>query len=773
MEQETNLNSVQNSKFSKIFEYCLLLSVLLLPIIFVPSIYITVFSAKIALIVTVAVVFTASLLASILSSGTISLPKSKFLIPLATLPFVAIISSFFSGAVVKSIAGQIFDLGTSGSIFLLTMIAFMAIFAVKDNVRVALKTYLFLIASSVIVLIHLVIKAFAVSWIPVSVASKIPSFLVGGSIDTSIFLSIVSIACLTSLNMLSLPQKTRYILYGVLSLSVLFVGATGFMPATILLGLFSLVYFVYTFSWSSSQDKSSAVYRKMSMSSLIVLAFSIIFIISSGKLGGLLSSFLNINSIEVRPNVGVTMNLISESWKQNALLGVGPNMFKELWDLKMPQNINLTQFWAAEFSFGSGFVPTMAATTGILGFLSILIFLAMYIKSGFKSIFLSSQDINLRYVSSTSFFVSMFLWAMAFIYSPSISILGLTFVFTGIFAGTLVLQGMTETTKINIFKNPKVNFASVFIIVVLLISSVAFGYFVWERVLAAYVFQKGDSSNAVNLAPTDLYFRGISGEALSKVGDIIGSVSSVDNLSESQKTEIQSAVSLSINAAREAISWDPKNYQNWFALGRIYEVLAINGLAGASESAKAAFTEAQLRAPVNPAIPLAFGRLSAMDRNLDEARAYISKAIELKGNYTDAYFTLAQLEVSDNNIPGAIKSVEAATLLDPQNAVLYFQLGLLKYNNKDYAGASKAFERAVEIIPDYANARYFLGLSYDRLGRDSDAIDQFENIQKSNPDNSEIRLILSNLKAGRSPFSDAKPPVDDKPEKRSNPPIEE
>jgi len=145
----------------------------------------------------------------------------------------------------------------------------------------------------------------------------------------------------------------------------------------------------------------------------------------------------------------------------------------------------------------------------------------------------------------------------------------------------------------------------------------------------------------------------------------------------------------------------------------------------------------------------------------------------MKSNYTDAYFTLAQLEVSENNIPGAIKSVESATLVDPQNSSLYFQLGLLKYNNNDFSGAASAFEQAVNLVPNYANAQYFLGLSYYKTGDNEKAIAQFEELAKTNPDNAEISLILKNLKKGDAPFADAKPPVDSKPQNRETLPIEE
>ena len=77
------------------------------------------------------------------------------------------------------------------------------------------------------------------------------------------------------------------------------------------------------------------------------------------------------------------------------------------------------------------------------------------------------------------------------------------------------------------------------------------------------------------------------------------------------------------------------------------------------------------------------------------------------------------------------------------------------------------------LSPGYANARYFLGLSYEKLGRVKDAISQFTELKITNPDNKEVSLILSNLKAGRAPFANATPPIDNKPEKRSSLPIDE
>jgi len=129
--------------------------------------------------------------------------------------------------------------------------------------------------------------------------------------------------------------------------------------------------------------------------------------------------------------------------------------------------------------------------------------------------------------------------------------------------------------------------------------------------------------------------------------------------------------------------------------------------------------------------------------------------------------------VQEGNIKGAIASVEAAAAIAPDDSSIFFQLGLLRFNDKDYAGAAGALERATTLNPTYANAKYFLGLSYEKLERKADAVKQFTDLATTNPDNKEISLILSNLKAGRNPFLDATPPVDNKPEKRATLPVKE
>ena len=138
----------------------------------------------------------------------------------------------------------------------------------------------------------------------------------------------------------------------------------------------------------------------------------------------------------------------------------------------------------------------------------------------------------------------------------------------------------------------------------------------------------------------------------------------------------------------------------------------------------------------------------------------IAQALRLKSDYTEAIFLLSQIEIGEGKVDDAISSVEAATFLTPQDPLAFFQLGVLRYSNGDYAQAITAFERAILLDNQYSNARYFLGLAYYKKGRLDDAIDQFTEVLRLNPDNTEVKAVIANIKAGKSPFDTSTPSKD-------------
>ena len=82
---------------------------------------------------------------------------------------------------------------------------------------------------------------------------------------------------------------------------------------------------------------------------------------------------------------------------------------------------------------------------------------------------------------------------------------------------------------------------------------------------------------------------------------------------------------------------------------------------------------------------------------------------------------------------------------------VYKRQGYLKFIQLDYAGAIRAFSQAVALEPDFANAKYFRALSYEALGQRSEALKEFVDIQKTNPDSDEVKQVIQRLKGEPSP----------------------
>ena len=783
--------NIQTAGSKNVFSVLYLLLCLLIPIAIFPGAPALLFASKLIVISSLGALLLIFYFLNTLNKGSIELPRTKIVFALLLLPLAALVSAFFTGSPMNSLVGNVFEVGTAGLFIVLYFLFLISVFAGLQEGLAKRVNAAFLIAMGVSVLRLLVevVRGSSLSFL-----NNVPLSLVGNFVDLSLLLGAGVVLSLCLLNLASLGQKTKVGLWALLALSLVYVGAIAFKPVIYIVGVFSLVMFIYLISVSRqgaglSSERNSWI--KKSYSSLFVLLVSMVMIISGNAITNYLSGALKINSFDVRPSFSATMGVIKNQWMQNPVTGAGANNWDKLWAAYRPLEVNQSNFWNANFFFGSGLIPTLFGTLGLLGAFAILAFFYFYAKEGLKAFFApaemngASQN---RFLPVATFLTSLFLWVAAFIYTPGIAVLALAFIFTGLFAASLARLGTIGTIRINIFSNPKTNFISVLSVVVLMVGVVAAEYFVWEKIVASVVFNKavtaynenGDLAKAqagvaraIGVRPTDLYQKTGAELYLLAIEKIAASIPVNGQISDAQRNELQNNVARAVEYGRAAVASDPKNYENHFTLGRIYESLAIKGIAGAAENAKESFAQAEKLNPQNPAIQLSYARLAIFGGDIPLARNYINKALEFKSNYTDAYFILAQLEAASNNIAGVIRAIESATIADPLNAGLYFQLGLVKYQTGDFPGATDAFERAIIIVPDYANAKYFLGLSYYRLGKKAETLKQFEDLKMTNPDNKEVDLILSNLKANKDLFTGATPPIDNKPEKRKEPPIEE
>jgi tetratricopeptide (TPR) repeat protein len=766
------LNSKKNKNktlgLDKISFYLMFLLGFLVPIFFLPFLNISMDVSKGVLISTFTTVAFFLWLIARLKDGRFIFPKSIVLAAGALVPLAFFFSAAFSEVPKASFVGLGYELGTFTSILVFFILMFLSsIFFQKGNRTPQL--YSVILFSAGIVFLYQVVQIIFISFgLPFAeIFLKLPGNLIGKWADMSIFFGLTTILSLITLELVPLKRKAKVLLYSTLAASVLVLIVVNMKLSWIIVGFFSLVIFVYTISFGKGRISEDGE-RKIPTTPFAILLLSLFFVLAGSVVGDFIYSTLNIPQEILRPSWGQTLEVAKDSLVENPIFGAGPNRFGSSWLLFKPDNVNISRLWSVDFDTGVGLIPSMMITTGGLGILAWLIFLIMFFYRGVRSIFAAHSSTEHHYIMLSSFLTALYLWVFSFFYVPNVTIVFLAFLMTGVFIASLVKAGVVKNYNFSFLEDPRIGFVSVLVLILLIISSIAGSYLLFQKFLSVGYFQRSTTAlnfegninkaekniiRAIKLNKSDLYYRALVDINLAQLRSVL---SKKDVSKETIRSKFTSISRTVIQNAVTATEIDSSNYLNWLTLANVYgSLMQLGAPEGFYKSAKQSYEKARALNPNSPSIILKQAQLEIVAGNKDAAKEYIAQALNKKNNYTQAIFLLSQIQVDEGNLDDAIKSVEVVSLVSPNDIGVFFQLGLLRYKNKEYGGAISAFERAVELNPNYSNAKYFLGLAYSKEGQRSKAIEQFEQILTLNPGNKEVGKILKNLKNGRRPLSNA------------------
>ena len=710
-----------------------------------------------------------------LREGMVALPRSIAVLGLLLLPLPFFLSAIFTASPYQSFFGAGFEMGTVVNITILTVLALLITAVVHTKSRM-FNFYVIFIGSFFLVSLLQLIRLFSGGdTLSFGVFTNAAMNFVGKWNDLGIFFGIWAILAMAAIDFKIDGKAIRVLSWAALVISLFFLAVVHFLALWIVLALVAIVIAVYTMSIARSQKEGEATqpfFKTPPVAAVAVVVVSILFLIAGNSINDSLARRFNIVQIEVRPNWQSTIAVMKHSLNKNLLLGSGPNTFQKQWVEAKPADVNTSLFWNTDFDSGVGLIPTLFVTTGLLGALFWLFFFGSFIYAGARAIIAPIKDQWMRFFTVSSFLIALYLWTVSIIYVPGSAIFTLAFIFTGIFIGAVMKEKLITTLAILYSKEPRRNFAAVLVLMFFIIISASSGYLLSEKTVSllnvsrglAHLNGDGDlvkaESSLIKAVSTNSHsddsMRLLAEFYIVKMNNIANNPGSNQ---ETSRQEFQQALSDALNWSQQAVKIDPTDYQNYISLGRVYESVTVLSVEGAYENAKKNYEIARQLNPRSPAVVLVLARLEAARGNYDGANALIADALVLKPNYTDAVFLESQISVTRGDVPAAIASAEKAGILAPNDAVVFFQIGFLKYTNKDYRGAIEALERSVTLRNQYSNARYFLGLSYSKLGRVEEAIAQFEEIEKYNPDNAEVKLILSNLRQGKPPLTGAVEPA--------------
>lgn len=563
------------------------------------------------------------------------------------------------------------------------------------------------------------------------------------------------------------------------------------LAASIVLGILKFLNVRRTHAQSQTEGAApasgNAILKTIPWFSVVGIVVSALFLLFGTGLNSALTKVLPVSSLEVRPSLSSTLDVISgarEGSFARAIVGTGPNTFSQSWIMHKPAEVNQSLFWNLDFNVGFSTFFTAFGTVGLIGVIAWLVPLLLVLFGLVRVVRLSVLSREEKIAGTTIAIASIFLIAAVLLYVPSASMILLAFILSGATFGFLWRQGQAGTDEVQAEAPVKGirQIASLGIMVGLVVVAVVLTFVVDRRFFAElstqhaqYVISQGNlDQGMVLIAKAQGIEKDRNNVRLAiDIGNLKLQQIAQDNKTAPAELQKQFAdvLTKTIDAGKMATTMYPGDYGQALSLARVYDFLTSLKIDGAYESAKQYYTLAQKLNTNNPQIPLALARLEAAKGNVQPAQEAITRALTLKPNYTDAILFVVQLNVANNDIPNAIRAATAAAQTAPGVGPIWFELGLLYYAAGDTKNAVPALEQAIKIVPDYANAKYFLGLSYYNEKRQVEALKQFEELAASNPGSEEVKLILSNLREGRAPFTSAEPPITSMPEKRKTAPL--
>ncbi len=638
-----------------------------------------------------------------------------------------------------------------------------------------------------------VVILFGTSLVPFQIFADRSVNLIGKWNDLGIASGLLALFLLVQLEM-GHNSKLRKIILGVSAFAtVILLGVINFALVWAFILAFSIALGVVKFlsirkapQAEGSEPTSRTIVQQVPWYAVAGVVFATLFLLFGGSFNTGLTKLVPVSSLEVRPSFSSTLDVVSKAREGSlgrALIGTGPNTFGQSWLLHKPAEVNQSLFWNLDFNVGFSTFITAFGTVGLLGVIAWLMPVFLVLIAIVRVMRLSVLSREEKIAATSITMGSLFLLASVLLYVPSASIIILAFVLSGATFGFLWRQGQSGSSEEQVPEAKSFQkMGSIGVMVALVVFAVIIGFTVDRRFFAELVTQqsqytlgKGDITKGMALVARA---QGIEKDRNNVRLEIDAGNLKLQQLAADTKTpaadlqtQFADTLNKTIDAGKDAVKLYPNDYQQSLSFARVYDFLNSLKIQGAYESAKQYYTEAQKINPNNPEIALAIARLEAAKGNVQQAQEQITRALTLKPNYTDAILFVVQLNVANNDIPNAIRAATAAAQTAPGVAPIWFELGLLYYAGGDTKSAIPALEKAISIVPDYANAKYFLGLAYYAQKQTAEAQKQFEELNQSNPDNAEITLILSNIKAGNQPFQAAQPPVSTNPVKRTTAPL--
>jgi len=377
--------------------------VVLIPVSSIPFLY-----TKITLLALGGIIAFVSYVFARLSDGGVVLPPPILLGALWLVPIAYALSALFSGAPTSlSVFGHSLGSDTFGFILLAVSLGTLAALLIQRAKH--FRSFLMWGASLVGIVLVIQLIILVVGYFIPTVNST--TSIIGSFSDLTVFSGLSVIMILLAFRLKKLTFFGKRLLCILLALSLLFVALGTSLTTWILVALVALGLLVERIMHRHSITKETTVEEGTEdgvfsleveteevitvsnskdtlpsfIASFVVLVTALIFLIGGTFVSGALGNALHAQTNLVRPSWQSTISIGRKTYTTSAVFGSGPNTFAQQWLTFRSVGLNSTPFWDTNFNSGIGFIPTSFVTTGIVGIIAWISFLALFVFFGLRS----------------------------------------------------------------------------------------------------------------------------------------------------------------------------------------------------------------------------------------------------------------------------------------------------------------------------------------------------------------------------------------------------
>jgi len=378
-----------------------------------------------------------------------------------------------------------------------------------------------------------------------------------------------------------------------------------------------------------------------------------------------------------------------DTFKSKVLFGVGPNNFINQFTQFKPLSLNQTDFWNIGFAVSSNEYLQIMTTLGLAGITTLGLLIASWLR-------LSKRDSGTR-ITATQMALNASIAAILILalFIPFTSLAWIVLV--SFLSFTIVINKSKHLTKIkdvlvtintitlvapNQFAPIKTKSKSAIlpwliaiptlaglILTTINISKVYAADYYFNQSLIAANQNKGNEAynlqiKAIGQAPSiDRYHAAYSNINLA----LANSLASQGDLTDQDRQTIGQLIQQAIREARTATQLSPNKASAWANLANIYRQL-VNFAEGADQFAQASYVRAVQLDPANPRLRLELGGLLYSLEQYNQAVTHFSEAIQLKPDFTNAYYNLSNAYQQLNQPLEAYQAMEqVASLISPDS----------------------------------------------------------------------------------------------------------